>query len=75
MTIAETLSAMIFCLFLSTAWSADGYILRAGDGEALLNGAAGWQKGKPVVRAARDGISPPAPTPQRRADDLRLAVW
>ena len=38
MTIAQTFSAMILCLFLSAAWSADGYILRAGDGEALLNG-------------------------------------
>jgi mannose-6-phosphate isomerase-like protein (cupin superfamily) len=25
-------------LFLSTAWPADGYILRTGDGETLLNG-------------------------------------
>jgi len=38
MTIAQTLSATIFCLFFSSAWSADGDILRAGDGEALLNG-------------------------------------
>ncbi len=38
MTIAQTFSTMILCLFVSAAWSADGYILRAGDGEALLNG-------------------------------------
>ena len=38
MTVGQTLSVVFSCLVLSVAWSADAYILRAGDGEALLNG-------------------------------------
>lgn len=38
MIFAQARSALILSLFFSAAWSADGYILRAGDGEALLNG-------------------------------------